>query len=299
MKDIQINNRSLAVYKRAYSIWQKTPHPVAPMSETWHTCQSCALEFQGNFCPRCGQSASVGRFSIKKAFLLFLDIWGIGNRGMFHSIRDLMLRPGYMIRDYISGCQSAYIPPYKMFFILATFSLLLTNGFNFILDEEKLEVQEHAEKSLVEMKDHVKSKITQYVLISSKAVLAFQKKNPALFGFFLLLFISAPLYLFLRHCPALPDLRYSEHVVALVYTSNMYSCYQLLAGVMPFEFLSTFLEIVALIMIFVALSQLTGYSKKRLLWYFTLTFLLFFLAFLAIITIVVLIIIQSEQGFSL
>ena len=67
-----------------------------------------------------------------------------------------------------------------MFFILATFSLLLTNGFNFNLDEEKLEVQEHAEKSLVEMKDHVKSKITQYVLISSKAVLAFQKKNPAL-----------------------------------------------------------------------------------------------------------------------
>ena len=65
--------------------------------------------------------------------------------------------------------------------------------------------------------------------------------------------------------------------------------------------LFTLVELVAAmaIMIFVALSQLTGYSKKRLLWYFTLTFLLFFLAFLAIITIVVLIIIQSEQGFSL
>ncbi len=296
--DFSINNRRLAVYKRAFSIWQKTPHQVAPMTETWHTCQSCAMEFQGNFCPRCGQAASVGRFSFKKTFMLFLDIWGVGNRGMFRSLRDLMLRPGYMIRDYISGCQSAYFPPFKMFFILATFSVLLSNGFSLDLNmnEERQEMREQSTKVVTEKDEEVKSKIANYVVVTGKTVVALQKKNPALFAFFLLLILSAPLYLFLRHSPAIPDMRYSEHVVALVYTSNMYSCYELLAGIMPFEFLSSLIKLVAVIMFFVALSQLTGYSKRRLLWYFTLTFLLFLFVFIALITVIVLIIIWTDQS---
>ena len=51
----------------------------------------------------------MGRFSFKKALLLFLDVWGIGNRSMFRSLRDLMFRPGYMIRGYLRGMQSAYL----------------------------------------------------------------------------------------------------------------------------------------------------------------------------------------------
>ena len=52
------------------------------------------------------------------AFLNFLDVWGLGNRGMFRTIRDLVLRPGYMIRDYLKGMQMAYFPPFNMFFLL-------------------------------------------------------------------------------------------------------------------------------------------------------------------------------------
>ena len=85
---------------RAFRIWQHRPYALKPLSEERHTCASCKTEFIGNFCPRCGQSAGVGRFSFKKAALLFLDVWGVGNRSMFRSIRDLVLRPGYMIRDY-------------------------------------------------------------------------------------------------------------------------------------------------------------------------------------------------------
>ncbi len=47
--------------------------------------------------PPCGQSARIGRYSFRKAALLFLDVWGLGNRGLFRTLRDLLLRPGYMI----------------------------------------------------------------------------------------------------------------------------------------------------------------------------------------------------------
>ena len=61
---------------------------------------------------------------------MFLDVWGLGNRGMFRTIRDLILRPGYMIRDYLQGMQMAYFPPFKMFFLLITLALLVQSGMN-------------------------------------------------------------------------------------------------------------------------------------------------------------------------
>ena len=115
---------------RQFKKWQHKPHQVAPLSEEMHECATCGTHFEGNYCPRCGQSAQIGRYSFKKALLLFLDVWGVGNRGMFRSIRDLLFRPGYMIRDYLRGMQMAYFPPFKMLFLLCTLSILVNSGMN-------------------------------------------------------------------------------------------------------------------------------------------------------------------------
>ena len=116
-------------YKR-FREWQHQPYQVKPLSEEEHDCATCGTHYEGNYCPRCGQSEKVGRYSFKTAFLLFLDVWGLGNRGMFRTIRDLLLRPGYMIRDYLKGMQMAYFPPFKMFFLVAALSVLVDSGFN-------------------------------------------------------------------------------------------------------------------------------------------------------------------------
>ena len=76
---------------RRFREWEQQPHEVAPLSENEHECATCGTHFEGNYCPRCGQSAKIGRYSFKKALLLFLDVWGVGNRGMFRSLRDLIL----------------------------------------------------------------------------------------------------------------------------------------------------------------------------------------------------------------
>ena len=131
-----LDKRQWNTWYRAFRLWQRRPHEVKPLSENQHACASCGTLYQGNYCPRCGQSAVVGRFSFKKAVLLFLDVWGIGNRGMFRSIRDLMFRPGYMIHDYLGGMQSAYFPPFKMFFLLTALSLLIEHGFDFGVEEK-------------------------------------------------------------------------------------------------------------------------------------------------------------------
>lgn len=289
MKAIEyINNKQKrAVWLRAFHIWQRRPHELAPLSEESRTCSSCGTVYQGNFCPRCGQSARVGRFSFKKAALLFLDVWGVGNRSMFRSIRDLMLRPGFMIRDYLSGMQSAYFPPFKMFFLLAAFSLVVEHGFNFGLDVK--DVQDEAPKT--EQTAMENTKIARHDLtvhpgdkeedIKWKAVGnaslrfvkvmdALREKNPAVFSLLSLVLFSVPLFFFLRSSPTIPDLRYSEFIVALVYTSNMYSIYSIAGNLLD----SSILNIIAVLMIFVALKQFSGFSKLRVLRYIVLTTLI-------------------------
>ena len=281
------NKQKRAVWLRAFHIWQRRPHELAPLSEESRTCSSCGTVYQGNFCPRCGQSARVGRFSFKKAALLFLDVWGMGNRSMFRSIRDLMLRPGFMIRDYLSGMQSAYFPPFKMFFLLAAFSLIIEHGFNFGLDVN--DVQDEAPKT--EQTAMENTKIARHDLtvhpgdkeedIKWKAVGnaslrfvkvmdALREKNPAIFSLLSLVLFSVPLFFFLRSSPTIPDLRYSEFIVALVYTSNMYSIYSIAGNLLD----SSILKIIAVLMIFVALKQFSGFSKLRVLRYIVLTTLI-------------------------
>lgn len=281
------NKQKRAVWLRAFHIWQRRPHELAPLSEESRTCSSCGTVYQGNFCPRCGQSARVGRFSFKKAALLFLDVWGMGNRSMFRSIRDLMLRPGFMIRDYLSGMQSAYFPPFKMFFLLAAFSLVVEHGFNFGLDVK--DVQDEAPKTeqtamentkiarhdltvhAGDKKEDIKWKaVGNASLRFVKVMDALSEKNPAVFSLLSLVLFSVPLFFFLRSSPTIPDLRYSEFIVALVYTSNMYSIYSIAGNLLD----SSILKIIAVLMIFVALKQFSGFSKLRVLRYIVLTTLI-------------------------
>ena len=131
-----------AVFQR----WQRIPHRVKALSREEHDCPTCHTHYQGNYCPRCGQSAGVGRYSFKKAFLLFIDVWGMGNRGMYHTIRDLFLRPGYMARDYLKGMQMAYFPPFKMLFLLTTLSVIVAHGLNI-----KLQVNHDEEEEVVKI----------------------------------------------------------------------------------------------------------------------------------------------------
>lgn len=270
------DKRKRTVWKRAFRIWQRRPHKLAPISEEQKTCASCGTVFKGNYCPRCGQSARIGRFSFKTAFLLFLDVWGIGNRGMFRSIRDLMLRPGYMIRDYLRGQQSAYFPPFKMFFLTTTFSLLISNPpFSDMVEEVQKERTETVAKERTQKRDNgditingkqIDKEITKHTLNLAKFLKVFPKKYPALFVFILLVIFSGPLYLFFRHSPAIPDLRYSEHLVAIIYTinaSNLYTILSDLTSLVPF--VTDFFDIMSIVIVFIALQQFTGLKKRRLL----------------------------------
>jgi hypothetical protein len=116
-----------------------------------------------------------------------------------------------------------------------------------------------------------------------KALNKLWDKNPAVFALLMLMLFSLPLYLFLRHSPNVPDLRYSEFVVVLVYTANVYSIYSIIGDLLG----SVVIQLFAVFMIIVTLNQFSGYSKKRLLGYITLTQIIVATVLIALIALVI------------
>ena len=276
-------------YKR-FKEWEQQPHQVAPLSEDHHECATCGTHYEGNYCPRCGQSAKIGRYSFKNAILLYLDVWGLGNRGMFRSIRDLILRPGYMIRDYLRGMQMAYFPPFKMFFLLLALSLLVNSGLNI----QGINREKQNEKETEELFSRVKPKAT----LDASNDKADEKKTGKLltkeekkkrFGqeferkwdkiielidqhssavtIVGLLFFSLPLYLLFRHCPSIPDLRLSECFVAMVYITNMIIIYNIIPSLLCFNVKAEIaFNMLSLLLVVIPIKQLSGYSYWSTIW---------------------------------
>lgn len=281
---------------RVFKEWQQRPYQVAPLTQEEHTCATCGTSYQGNYCPRCGQSSRIGRYSMKTAFLLFLDVWGLGNRGMFRSIRDLLLRPGYMIRDYLGGMQMAYFPPFKMFFLLATLSIVVNSGLNIRGENQLVKVVQAYERSVdmdirtapAEQKAGVKSgtdnerlDFGEKINGTLKVFIRFLIDHQTVVELVWLLVLSLPLYVLFRNCPAIPDLYYTEFFVAMIYITNMMNIVSIV-----FSFFCVNLDTIGFIspiLSIVALKQLCGYSYLRTI--------LGLVASFAIITIAVLIIV--------
>ncbi len=93
-------------------------------------CKNCGKVFAGNFCPQCGQEASVGPLKVadipKNIFGAFFNIDG----GFGSTLWQLIIRPGYLIRDYLEGKRVRYFRPFQTLFVLAAIYILVAMIFN-------------------------------------------------------------------------------------------------------------------------------------------------------------------------
>lgn len=101
-----------------FTAWQRKGVEAPALSAEPHVCLNCRESYVGNFCPRCGQSAAVARFTFRHALSKTLEVWGLGNRSLPRTLWHLIYRPGYMIGDYLEGRQAPYFPPIKMLFLV-------------------------------------------------------------------------------------------------------------------------------------------------------------------------------------
>lgn len=232
-----------------------------------------------------------GRYSFKTAFLTFLDVWGLGNRGMFRTIRDLLLRPGYMIRDYLSGMQMAYFPPFKMFFLVITLSVLVDSGLNIRMTNTlnntftttKEDVSKEPDQALND--NDSKKKLELKILDKIDKFVSWLDNNQTIVQFLLLLVLSGPMYLLFRKNKKIPDIRYSELFIAMVYITNMMTIINIIGGF----FLPGNVSVkhLAYALSIIPLTQLFGYSYLKTLFKVVASFAILISAGVLLLIIVV------------
>ena len=88
-------------------------------------CLNCGADFEGAFCPHCGQYWRVQRVTARSILdLIVTNITSI-NANMPRTILDLFYRPGYLIADYLRGRRKNYSNPFSLIFVLAALFLIL------------------------------------------------------------------------------------------------------------------------------------------------------------------------------
>lgn len=113
------------------------------------TCLNCGTEFEGKFCPECGQKADTGRFTMRFIFENLVAAFTSKDGGLWFTLKNLFSRPGAMIVDNLNGKRRRYFSPFPLLFFALTVYILLysvTGSRNDMkqLEKEYMEVEKES-----------------------------------------------------------------------------------------------------------------------------------------------------------
>ena len=192
-------------------------------------CLNCHTEFIGNYCPSCGQPASTERFTVKKALMATLEVWGMGNRSLPRTVWNLIYRPGQMIGEYLDGKRIPFFPPVKMLFVLCIFFAVesswlgeksiteqLTSGMN---DESfKKNIELNKEKTVIDFNGKKISAEEFFLFV--KGVMEWMDKHKAIELLCLHSFFMLFAWWVFRKSPIRPKATMAEHFFSQVFMSG-------------------------------------------------------------------------------
>ena len=244
-----MNKEQLRQYYHRFCHWQQTvPHYASRHEGEVLHCHNCGTEFADNFCPRCGQRAEMGRVGWNSIKDNIAVLWGMDSRSFVYTLVQLLGRPGYMVRDYISGHRQVSFPPVKMLVIVCLFVVIVESVF-------------HVKNDVIGFKFHVQEVDDIIAWINS------QKSWATLF---LQSFYILPTWLVFRYAPGYPRHTLPEGFFLQVFLSVLSLLTTLIIGYWN-ENLDLALWIIYM---YITYYQLFGYGWWGTLWRMTVILLL-------------------------
>lgn len=277
--------------------WQRRGVSAPRLSAETHVCLNCRNEFTGNYCPRCGQSAGVTRFTIKSAMQKVLEVWGLGNRSLPRTLWHLIIRPGYMIGGYLEGRQMPYFPPIKMLFLVTAAYVLTMNivvpGFfdmSYDIQKEQLAVLQTEPVSGEVAYDGKITVLTGMNLFYDgfQTVLDFFKRNHAIeliFSHSIFALITMAVF---RKSPVRPGLNIAECFFSQIFIASQLMIVSLIVVCLDrgrrfadsMYYMPFFMQYLILLYDY---KQLYGFKLLRTAWYTAKVFIGWFLFMMAIV----------------
>lgn len=73
-------------------------------------CLHCENRVIENYCSNCGQSSKTKRFSTKEVFsYMFIERLFFVDKGLLFTLKELSMRPGHSIREYVNGKRANHL----------------------------------------------------------------------------------------------------------------------------------------------------------------------------------------------
>ena len=89
-------------------------------------CKNCGHSISGKFCSHCGQNSNVDRINLSN-FLHEISegIFKI-NKGFFYTLRELTVRPGHSLEEFLNGKRKNHFKPIAYVLTLSTLYFVIT-----------------------------------------------------------------------------------------------------------------------------------------------------------------------------
>ncbi len=98
------------------------PAPVA--------CANCGTAVELHYCPNCGQKHAEGRLHMGHLFSEFAHNYLGTDSGFFFTLRQLIVRPGHAVNDFLSGKRRPYLKPVQFYLLMLTLFFVVSELLN-------------------------------------------------------------------------------------------------------------------------------------------------------------------------
>lgn len=247
---------------RRFRAWQKDPTKAPIVEPEEHQCANCGNVFTGNYCPACGQEATVGHITWKSVGRSILKVWGIESRSLPYTLLQLLLRPGYLISDYLRGRRQYCYPPVNLLFITAIIYTLVLHlmGVNY---------------SSYHYTDN--EQVAGYSVIYEIA--DWMTDHPEWGAIAMAILFVIPTWFFFRFAPRYPRHTLAEGVFIQLFMATLF----LLSMLSTYTTISNLALVLIPLFYYIAYRQLFGYRFWGTLWRLLLSFIVIFLLLILLV----------------
>jgi len=99
-----------------------------------NTCRVCNEPVDLNYCPNCGQSAKLKRIDHRYVIQELGDFF-FANKGMIYTIKNVFIRPGKSVKQFITEDRYRFVKPITFLFLTTLVYALVAHLFNISLED--------------------------------------------------------------------------------------------------------------------------------------------------------------------
>jgi len=143
-------------------------------------CNNCRTEFEGNFCPNCGQKPNSGRIIFRESVRDVLEHYFDFDTPLIRTIKGLITNPGKLIREYIAGRRKSYSHPFRYFIFVLAIYLILKSFMDFdpiqmVSDLRGVEQIPSPDTTIAKASNYFSNHINAFLLIFALTIALFSK----------------------------------------------------------------------------------------------------------------------------